>query len=214
MPPTTSPTTSRRAARWSSRSCASAPAQARGSAGLSRDQPAPGKPPLPLRLLHLELLDQGPRRSRPRPRRRPAPADDLALARLHLPPAGRCADPPGSVADGGHRHRPRPLCRPAPVVLEGQLRADAADGPSARNVDHGCAGKAGAAGVEEHLLAESRLPPPPALPPDLRWPFFGIGLGVCRAAVAARRTAATALGATQPGRRSPACFRCSAACSA
>lgn len=31
--------------------------------------------------------------------------------------------------------------------------------------------------IGEQVLAESRLPPPPVLPPDLRWPFFGIGLG-------------------------------------
>ncbi|MEO7935988.1 MAG: DUF4105 domain-containing protein [Dokdonella sp.] len=30
----------------------------------------------------------------------------------------------------------------------------------------------------EKVLANSRLPAPPALPPDLRWPFFGIGLGL------------------------------------
>ncbi|MEP6882034.1 MAG: DUF4105 domain-containing protein [Dokdonella sp.] len=29
----------------------------------------------------------------------------------------------------------------------------------------------------EQALAKARLPAPPALPPDLRWPFFGIGLG-------------------------------------
>jgi hypothetical protein len=32
--------------------------------------------------------------------------------------------------------------------------------------------------LEERLLAASRLPPPPALPPDLRWPLFGIGLAL------------------------------------
>lgn len=30
--------------------------------------------------------------------------------------------------------------------------------------------------VEERVLAESHLPPPPALPPDLRWPLFGLGI--------------------------------------
>jgi hypothetical protein len=30
----------------------------------------------------------------------------------------------------------------------------------------------------EQLLVPARLPAPPALPPDLRWPFFGIGLGL------------------------------------
>lgn len=30
----------------------------------------------------------------------------------------------------------------------------------------------------EQVLAQSRLPAPPALPPDLRWPFFGLGLGL------------------------------------
>jgi hypothetical protein len=32
--------------------------------------------------------------------------------------------------------------------------------------------------TSEQLLAPARLPAPPALPPDLRWPFFGIGLGL------------------------------------
>ncbi len=30
----------------------------------------------------------------------------------------------------------------------------------------------------EQVIAQARLPAPPALPPDLRWPFFGIGLGL------------------------------------
>lgn len=30
----------------------------------------------------------------------------------------------------------------------------------------------------EQVIATSRLPAPAALPPDLRWPFFGMGLGV------------------------------------
>jgi hypothetical protein len=32
--------------------------------------------------------------------------------------------------------------------------------------------------IAEQLLVPARLPAPPALPPDLRWPFFGIGLGL------------------------------------
>lgn len=32
--------------------------------------------------------------------------------------------------------------------------------------------------ISEHVLVKARLPVPPALPPDLRWPFFGIGLGL------------------------------------
>jgi hypothetical protein len=32
--------------------------------------------------------------------------------------------------------------------------------------------------ITEQLLVPARLPGPPALPPDLRWPFFGIGLGL------------------------------------
>ena len=30
--------------------------------------------------------------------------------------------------------------------------------------------------LEERVLADARLPAPPALPPDLRWPFLGLGL--------------------------------------
>ena len=30
--------------------------------------------------------------------------------------------------------------------------------------------------IDEQVLVKSRLPAPPVLPPDLRWPFFGIGV--------------------------------------
>lgn len=49
----------------------------------------------------------------------------------------------------------------------------------------------------ETVLAKARLPAPPALPPDLRWPFLGLGLGLgalmlylssCRESALARRS--------------------------
>ena len=48
--------------------------------------------------------------------------------------------------------------------------------------------------IAEEVLAPARVPSPPALPPDLRWPFFGIGIafGALLLLLSSRRDAAWA----------------------